>query len=560
MREIVSHPYFMLATDMGGMKTAQTIIAAQLLAEAGAVDRVIVVCPASVRPVWYDRDLGQLAEQLWMSATIREYHQRIRAWKHAGTPLSACCQYEVYETKDERTCRSCGAGQKRPFRDPTLDWIITNYEYVRRPENVLALLPLCGPRTMLVLDESSAIKSHKSRQYEACLALRKACGRVLLLNGTPIANSPLDLFAQGNLMHKGILECPYITRFKAHYATQEAVMAAGGRPLLDAWNRPVQRVAGWTNIPDLQRRFAPYVLRREAKSLGIDFALPPVPIEVTLTPATWKIYKDMRDDMIAWLKSGDVAVTQTAAIRALRLAQITSGFVGGVEPGSFTAPGEDDMPPDVASFLDGVAPHPDYVRDLSDGDTGPLHGGIGALPTREIGREKLDFALAWHRDLLERAPDLKLLAWCRFVPELRRYLAEVAALGPPVGAICGQPMLGRRVKEEREDAIRLLHPRTAPPGPATVGGTYGTGALGLNLTACRTVIDMSYDFSPWKKLQGDARVNRPGQTGPVSFHYLIAVGPRGQKTIDHHIIMSRLGKTDIARWTVSAWVRALEEE
>ena len=133
-------------------------------------------------------------------------------------------------------------------------------------------------------------------------------------------------------------------------------------------------------------------------------------------------------------------------------------------------------------------------------------------------------------------------------------------MGHPVAAACGESMFGQSVKAEREVALRLLHPKTAPQGPATVGATHGTGALGLNFTACRTVMDMSYDFSPWKKKQGDSRFNRPGQTGPVSFFYLVAVGPKGQKTIDHHVIMTRLGKANVNDWTTSAWVKALTEE
>ena len=71
---------------------------------------------------------------------------------------------------------------------------------------------------------------------------------------------------------------------------------------------------------------------------------------------------------------------------------------------------------------------------------------------------------------------------------------------------------------------------------------------------------MSYDFSAFKKKQGDARVNRPGQTGPVSFTYLVAVGPRGQRTIDFHIMLERLGKIRVSEWTTAAWVKALKEE
>lgn len=526
--EIVAHPFYMLADGMGVMKTAQTIIAAQFLSEMGIIDRVIVVAPSSVIPVWYDRDLGQMTEQLWLGkkSLVSHYHQRIKRWVH------------------------------EPEGTSELRWITTNYEFIRREKRCEELLQYCSQKTLLVLDESSAVKG-ESQQTDACMALRKRCGRVLLLNGTPIADSPMDLFTQGNLMDPSILECKYVTHFRARYAQLAPVLGYGGQALKDKYKRDVKTIVGWQNLEDLQRRFAPYVLRREAKSVGIDFALPPVPLEVRLTERTWKIYKEKRDDMVAWLTDTLVSVTHTAAVKSMRLAQITSGFLGGVEESRI---GDAIHQPGLLESLDLghsiVDPHIIPSVPMFDDDLPASYG----TTTQEVGREKLDFALEWQAEELRRDPNLKLLVWSRHVPELRRYLNEVTKFGHQVGAVSGQSMLGGRVKDERAAAIRMLHPKTAPEGPVTVGGTYGTGALGLNFTACRTVLDMSYDFSPWKKSQGDARVNRTGQTGPVRFYYLIAVGPRGQKTIDHHIVMTRLGKQNVADWTAAAWVRALEEE
>ena len=524
VEQIVTHPWFLLADDMGGMKTAQAIVAAQFLHDAGIIDRVIVVAPASVRPkVWYDEDLGQLREQVFNDKRnmVTEYNARRRAWTHG------------------------------PEDAKELRWIVTNYEYIRSRKNLAVLLSYCGPRTLLILDESNAVRTWDSAQTRACMLLRwqskknrkgedvpilgaPRCGRVLLLNGTPVAESPMDMFSQGNLMHPSILECRYVTHYKARYAIQVPVLGHGGKPLDNGYGKPVLVTEGWTNLEDLQRRFAPYVLRREAKDLGIDFALPPVALEVRLTEQTWKHYKAMRDEMVVMLKKGIVSASQ-AGIKSIRLAQITSGFIGGVED-DFTGPQWNLEVKGVTSS----EPMPKVPQ------------------VQEIGREKLDFALEWHKGLLERYPNMKLLTWCRFVPELRRYMAEVKKLGHPVGAASGASIFGE--KHEREAALRLLHPKTAPEGPATVGATQGTGALGLNFTACRTVLDMSYDFSPWKKKQGDARVNRPGQTGPVSFFYLVAVGPKGQKTIDHHILMHRMGKTNVNEYTTAAWVKALMKE
>ena len=522
VQQIVEHPHFMLADDMGGAKTAQAIIAAQFLHDLGKIDRVIVVAPASVRPkVWFDQDIGQLREQVWDDKrnTVSEFHNRIRQWSHG--PQSA----------------------------PELRWIVTNYEFIRVEKNLRTLLPYCGPKTLLILDESSAVRTYDAAQTHACMRLRWAtnakgrplpgvprCGRVLLLNGTPVAESPLDMFSQMNLLDPTILDCNYVTHFKARYAVQVSVLGYGGKPLTDKWSRPILKVRegpeGWKNIDDLQSRCAPYILRREAKDFGVDFALPPVALEVRLTKETWRYYRQMRDEMVVWLTSG-VASARQASIKSIRLAQITSGFLGGVE---------DTKILDVEALLSGAIPSPE------------------AAEVREVGREKLDFALAWHAEQLRRDPDLKLLTWCRFVPELRRYLSEVARFGHPVGAACGSPVLGESVRVEREHALRLLNPKTTPQGPVTVGATQGTGALGLNFTACHTVLDVSYDFAAWKKKQGDARVNRTGQTRPVSFFYLVAAGPEGQRTIDHHIIMQRLGKTNVNEWTTAAWVRELTEE
>ncbi len=520
---IIANPYALLADDMGGCKTAQAIIAAQFLHDMDLIDRVVIVAPAAVRPkVWFDQDIGQLVEQAFDDKRIMvsEYHQKIKQWERGP--------------KDAKELR----------------FIVTNFEFIRKDARLKDLLPYCGLRTFLILDESSAVRGD-SVQTEACMKLRwltnkrerpvlgaARCGRILEMNGTPLAEGPLDLFYQGNLLHPSILDCKYVSHFKARYAIQAPVLRSGGQVMMDPYGKPIQSIVGWSDegLADLQKRFAPYVLRREAKEFGIDFALPPVALEVRLTDQTWKHYISMRDNMVVWLESG-VATAQQAGVKTIRLAQITSGFLGGIE----------DPQIDGQWF------------DTIDEPVTPLP------MIQEIGREKLDFALEWHAELLRRYPNLKLLTWCRFVPELRRYLAEIVAKFPQVnvGAACGQKVLDMVTgsqKAEREYALRLLHPKTAPAGAVTVGATQGTGAMGLNFTACRTVLDMSYDFSPWKKKQGDARVNRMGQTGPVSFFYLVAVGPRGQKTIDHHIYLERLGKMQINDLTVSGWVKMLKEE
>ena len=48
---------------------------------------------------------------------------------------------------------------------------------------------------------------------------------------------------------------------------------------------------------------------------------------------------------------------------------------------------------------------------------------------QEIGREKLDFALNWHAELLHRYPDLKLLVWTVDDPVVAKRLAKAGVDG-----------------------------------------------------------------------------------------------------------------------------------
>lgn len=555
---LAGRPYGMNGNDMGGMKSATAIIAAQFMFEAGMIDRAILVAPAPVRSsVWYDPEIGELALHLRddLPSQVSEFHRKIRKW-----------------TRGDQSA-------PRIFK-----WIVTNYEWLRgRGDKVATLQQYCGPRTVLILDESSSVRSFDSAQTQAILRLRWAegrrgslaigqprCGYAWLLNGTPLAEGPEDLFAQGLVMHPLIHGCRYITHFRNRYAIMEGVRGSGGQAILDKRGKPVMHVAGWQHLEELQAAFAPHVLRQDwRRDFPLPGVLPTQTIEVAMSADEWAAYRDMRDDMVHWLADGNVGVARHAAVKVMRLAQITSGLLGGLE-GDVEAPALDnaellaslglesnkiDLP---GSFLDGVELEPSGLDAL----LAQRAHLFAPRDIAEIGRSKLDALLDLQAHLLREDPNTKLLIWFKFVPELRRWHAAAGERFPglALGSVCGEPISGRPVREERASAMRLLHPRTAPPGPAAVGGTYGTGGLGLNFTAFSTVVHCSHVYEDWKRRQAEKRVDRPGQRNVVTQFDLMATGPRGQRTIDHVILEARRKKQDLNDWTVAAWIRALKEE
>ena len=525
VQAVIDHPYYFIASEMRTGKSAIIVWAAQFLFEAGVIDRILVVAPAPVRDVWQDISLGEFAKHLWLDvpATVTEFHARVRSWKHG------------------------------PDAARRLEIFVTNFEFLRPPAHLAELMPVCGPKTLLVLDESSFVKGWKAKQTKACMKLRKACGRIVMLNGTPIFHSPMDLFSQGNLLSPSILECPYVTYFKARYALQEPVLERG-RPMM-RYGKGVQTVAGWTNLEDLQRRFAPVTVRRLQKDcLDLPPKLDPVTLTATLTPETWKAYKQMRDELVVWLKSGQVVTSATAAVKPLRLSQITGGFLGGVEDANIDV----ELTNDEQVLADlGVKFEREpviYSKGEVDRQVARLSNPSGV---QDIGREKLDVLLWFIEQRLEADPNLHLVVWCRFRAEMFRACAEVQRKFPQFETAL---IMGGQKRDERLRALALLKPETSPEGPVCVIGIEGTGSFGLDMTAAHTCVMMSSGYSPGKVAQTLDRVYGPGQKHPIAYYNIIAVGPSGQKTIDRDVLIARAGGEDIANRTASAWVRALTEE
>lgn len=528
---------FALFDEQGCGKTKQVIDAAQTLFHAGEIDTVIVLVPGpNVRSVWFDPELGQLESHLWNTtpAVITEHHARIKRWTWGNVRASH-----------------------------GMRWFITNYEFIRSENRRFEFNGYLGPRTLLVLDESSAVSNLRAEQTKAVVKLRRECGRVWILNGTP--GNPGHIFSQFYILDPRIIGCQNPFSFRARYALMGGFKnkqvvgwlhafepnGTGDRCAMSGCAlAPTASVHAWDGIGDIQRRTAPYVLRRlKDATLDLPEKIPPVTMTAQLTERTWDVYREMRDELMVWLDQNAAATASQAGVKALRLAQICAGFVGGVidpENLGITVPSEDPFESD-----DGFP-----VPPPSSDATTPLV----AQPEREVGREKLDLFLSWLDDQLTLDPELKLIVWCRFRPEVKRLLAELRTKpNLEVGAIWGGQK-GPEKKIEREAALRALDPRTAPKGPVIVVGTPQSGARGLNLTACHTMMYLTNGTSLMARQQSEDRVHRPGQLHKVNYFDVIATGPQGQRTIEHSVIKALRAQEELANWTSSAWVDALREE
>jgi hypothetical protein len=219
----------------------------------------------------------------------------------------------------------------------------------------------------------------------------------------------------------------------------------------------------------------------------------------------------MRDEMVAWLSDqpGDQSVAVNGFEKILRLAQLTSGILGGLD-------GED---------------------------------------AREISAEKNDFLLGWFRELKDLEEPVRFVVWCRFRPELPRLLRGVAALG-----IRGFRLAGGQSPREREEAIREFQ-QGDPGADAVLAAQPQAGGAGLNFSKCHREVFVSHVHALLDRQQAEDRLSRLDSVDQnLQIWDLLATGPAGQKTIDHLILKNMRAGVELHRLTMAQWRKSLTEE
>jgi superfamily II DNA or RNA helicase len=204
-----------LADDMGLGKTIQGVGVAELLAREGAVERVLVVCPASLKSQWRNearRFSSRSAEVVVGSAAER-------AEKYAGGAFFTIC----------------------------------NYEQVLRDIEVIETVKW----DLIILDEGQRIKNWEAKTSRIVKGLKSPFA--LVLTGTPLENRLDDLFSIVEFVDERRLG-PAFRFFNRHRVVDEK-----------------GKVLGYKRLDELRERLRPTLLRRTRESVRLE--LPPRQVE-----------------------------------------------------------------------------------------------------------------------------------------------------------------------------------------------------------------------------------------------------------------------------------------
>lgn len=289
---VLATPRCMLAIDMGLGKTSITLTAIDQLLRTGEVRRALVVAPKRVaRSTWPDE---------------------IRKWAHTrGIDFAVA----IGDPRERERAVAQGASVTIINRE-NVDWLVKRCRKA-------------WPYDTLVIDESSDVKDPGTRRFRALRSAVPACRRVILLTGTPIGNSYLDIWSQIYLLDGGQRLGRTFTGFRNEHFTpgyngwKWTLRQGSDQTIRDAISDIVYvlRAEDWLHLPAIVRQVEPVVLSDDVRVA----------------------YKRMEKKAVLELASGEEITALSAAKMTDKLLQITAGIVYTEDQGSYAVIGHDKL-------------------------------------------------------------------------------------------------------------------------------------------------------------------------------------------------------------------------
>ena len=278
-----NYAYFM---EMGTGKTKVVIDNATYLYQQKEIKEVIVIAPNSVYRNWVQEisDHSPITPYIW-------------CWK-------------VNKEKE----------LDRASRNNDLIYILMNVEALSHKSGQRWLhqrLNLNGKVSMMVIDESTTIKSPVALRTKAICKLSTMVKYRRILTGSPVTKSPLDLYTQCAFLSKALLGFESYYTFRARYAVMQQIELGGRQILMPKY---------YTNLDELEMKLKTFSFR-VTKDQCLD--LPPKIYmfrDVHLNLEQKNIYETLRKKARAIIADDTVSFANKL-VEILRLHQICNGFL-----------------------------------------------------------------------------------------------------------------------------------------------------------------------------------------------------------------------------------------
>ena len=438
--------YFM---EMGTGKTKVLIDNLSVLYDKGKINGALIIAPKGVIGTWYNQEIpAHLADHvshksvLWQSTINQKQQDKLDT---------------LFETGED------------------FHILIMNVEALSGEKGTrFATKFLNCHKTLMAIDESTTIKNPGALRTKNIVSLRPLTKYRRILTGSPVTKSPLDLFTQCYFLDPYLLDQSSYYVFRTRYAVCRKINVSG---------RQVEIVVGYRNLPELSEKLKPFsyrVLKDDCLDLPKKTYMKRT---VELTAEQKKVYKQMKQEAIAFL-NGKMVTSATVITQLMRLHQITCGHF---------------------KSNDGT------VQDLKNNRITQL------------------------MDILDEVEG-KAVIWAHYRHDIEKI---VEAISKKYGENTVVTYYGDTTTDDRQKAIKKIQDENSPV--RFIIGTPQTGGYGITLTGASTMIYYSNGYDLEKRQQSEARIDRIGQKRPMTYIDIMA-----EDTIDDKIVKSLRNKVNIA--------------
>jgi SNF2 family DNA or RNA helicase len=360
------HAFFF---DMRLGKTFTAIHLANARYQHGQIERLLVICPTPIKDVWGGPE-GELRkfldpDELDMFTMESGQNKQAERWM-------------------------------RGHANDLLQIMVVGVEALSQGGAYSVARQFCigGVPTMIVLDESSRIKTWNSKRTEKCCILANLCDYKLILTGTPVTQGMHDLFSQMEFLSSDIIGQ------KSFYTFRNRYMVMGGFE--------GRQILGYRNANELLQLVEPYatVVKKEEV-----YDLPTQPPQIRMIQPTTEQKKHFLElkHLMRTTYGDDELEAKTMLERMTRFQQINGGFF----------------------------PHP-----IDKDNKGKTIWGSTPLKSNPKINEL--------ENMLDEFGDLSVIIWARFVPEIEAIIDMLAKHNRTAVSFYGATSPEGRIENKRQ--------------------------------------------------------------------------------------------------------------
>lgn len=290
--------YWAFFMEMGTGKSKVVVDQIGYLWDKQALDTVLIIAPKGVYDNWVQQEIPRHLSDQVPYKIVRWQPNWTKTWVNEVSDIAVPARR----------------------KEGVLSILVMNVEAFStdKGSSTAAKYLSLNPNNMVVVDESTTIKTKKAQRTKNIIELGKLAKYRRILTGSPITKSPLDLYTQcAFLSHKALGFTSYYA-FQGRYAKVERRHGS---------NRVYQHITGYRRLEELGDKldgFSSRILKEDC------LTLPPkvyIRRNVELTKEQTKLYKEMKKLALAQLESGELATTTSVLTQIMRLQQIVCGFL-----------------------------------------------------------------------------------------------------------------------------------------------------------------------------------------------------------------------------------------